>query len=32
MTGQRGKAEVHIDAATGKVLSVHYDTEMPDSH
>ena len=32
VTGQRGKAEVHISAATGKVLSVHYDAETGDSH
>ena len=32
VTGQRGKAEVHINAATGKVLSVHYDPGMEDNH
>jgi uncharacterized membrane protein YkoI len=32
VTGQHGKAEVHINAATGKVLSVHYDAEMGDNH
>jgi uncharacterized membrane protein YkoI len=32
VAGQHGKAEVHINAATGKVLSVHYDAGTEDGH